>query len=234
MGDTSTTGTPQARAGAPVARCWSCGEEQPPAPLCRKCESVLPLSADADHYQVFGLPRRLSLQPDELAQRYYDLSRRLHPDTHGSGPAEAREASMTNTAALTRAYRTLRDPLARARYWLELHGEKLGDDNRVPGELAALVFEVQEKLEDLRRASGPARAARAAEVRAELEALEARDGELHERMDTNFRQWDTAHEAPALLRELRSILSRRAYLATLIRDVRAALEAAPGRAEPRP
>ena len=109
-------------ASAPLApvRCWQCGAEQKPAPLCSSCEAVLPLPADADHYQAFDIPRRLALDPEELSQRYYRLSRLLHPDAHGSGAAPAREASMTNTAALTRAYRTLRDPVARGRYWLEL------------------------------------------------------------------------------------------------------------------
>ena len=53
---------------------------------------------------------------------------------------------MRATALLTRAYRTLRDPLSRGLYWLELHGEKLAENNqRVPPELAELVFEVQER-----------------------------------------------------------------------------------------
>lgn len=237
MANAVSAETPPTRASeggdSSTVQCWQCGAAQPPAPLCRSCNAVLPLTPDADHYQVFGIPRRLALAESELAGRYYELSRLLHPDGHGSGRPEARDASTTNTAALTRAYRTLRDPVARARYWLELHGENLGDDNRVPGDLAALVFEVQERLEQLRDASGPARAQRAADVRSELEALEARDTALGERMDANFRQWDAAHEAPVLLRELRSILSHRAYLATLIRDVRVALDRAEA-AEPRP
>ena len=46
------------------------------------------------------------------------------------------------TALVNRAYRTLKDPVARGLYWLEIHGESLGRDNeRVPPALAARVFE---------------------------------------------------------------------------------------------
>ena len=184
----------------------------------------MPLPAEADHYQVFGLPRRLDLDLDVLSRRYYELSRLLHPDQHTTGAIEARQASTQNTAALTRAYRCLRDPVCRALYWLELHGEKLGDDNKVPPAMAALVFEVQEKLEELRAAKGAAREPLAAAAREELAQLERQCEALMQQVETNARAWDnSAVDAPALLRELKSLLSRRAYLATLIRDVGRAL-----------
>jgi len=91
------------------------------------------------------------LDESELTRRYYELSRRLHPDLYQTGVPQEKEASLKNTAVLTRAYRTLRDPVQRGQYWLELHGEQLGkENNKVPPKLAALVFEVQEKLAELR------------------------------------------------------------------------------------
>lgn len=209
-----------------MARCRHCGREQIAAPVCSACGALLALPADADHYQVFGIPRRLALDPEDLSRRYYELSRLLHPDGHSAGAPEDLEAAMRNTAALTRAYRALRDPVARGLYWLELHGEKLGSDNRVPAALAAQVFEVQEKLEDLRRAGGAERQALAAEVTAERDGLTARSEMLARRLAENFDKWDARQAEPAaLLAELRAILSERAYLATLIRDVGAALDA---------
>ena len=64
--------------------------------------------------------------------------------------AAVRDASLRATALLTRSYRTLRDPVARGLYWLELNGEKLAENNkRVPPDLAELVFEVQEQLAEM-------------------------------------------------------------------------------------
>jgi molecular chaperone HscB len=183
---------------------------------------VVALPPDADHYQVFGISRRLGLDVEALAARYYELSRLLHPDRHGSGPAEARDASLRNQAALTRAYRALRDPMARARYWLELHGVRLGDDNRVPAALAARVFEVQEKVEDLRSSSGAEREERAAEVRSELEALRAESSGVRADIEALFAASDGG-DAEAALPRLQQLVARFAYLATLVRDVEAAL-----------
>lgn len=223
----ATSSAPRAEtspgADAATVRCRQCGADQSPAPLCASCEAVLPLPPDADPYQIFGIARRPDLDAEALSRRYYELSRRLHPDGHSSGSPEERQSSMHNTAALTRAYRTLRDPVSRGRHWLEMHGENLGDDNRVPPELAARVFEVQEKLDDLRGSEGGERARVAAEVGADLEALRAEVAESEVRLEKNFRAWG-ASETKILLADLKSILSRRAYLATLVRDVASALE----------
>ncbi len=96
------------------------------------------------------MPRRLTIDLDALERRYHELSRKIHPDRFASKGPKMRDASLRATATLTRSYRTLRDPVARGLYWLELHGEKLAENNkRVPPELAELVFEVQEQLAEM-------------------------------------------------------------------------------------
>ena len=73
-----------------------------------------------------------------------------------------RDASLRGTALLTRSYRTLRDPVTRGLYWLELNGRSsLENNNRVPPELAELVFEAQEQLAELRAARRAVRRKRA-------------------------------------------------------------------------
>jgi len=42
-----------------------------------------------DYFEVFGLPRKLSLDLQELQRRFYDLSRRHHPDFHQTADALA-------------------------------------------------------------------------------------------------------------------------------------------------
>jgi len=131
---------------------------------------------------------------------------------------------MRSTAMLTRAYRTLRDPVERGLYWLELRGDRLSrDNNAVPAELAALVFEVQDELEELRSSHGSSTSieARRAEVEAKL-----KDATVA--LVANFSAWDLAseNEFPALSRDLKSILSRIAYLRTLVRDIDRTLETA--------
>ena len=121
--------------------------------LCSECGA--PLAAELDYFAALGVPRRLTIDPKQIENLYHELGRRVHPDRFASRASAVRDASLNATALLTRAFRTLRDPVSRGLYWLELQGEKLATDNqRVPPELAELIFEVQETLEELRDAEG--------------------------------------------------------------------------------
>ncbi|MBI3301070.1 MAG: Fe-S protein assembly co-chaperone HscB [Deltaproteobacteria bacterium] len=206
---------------ANTARCWRCAGEHQAALFCPTCQAIQILPPQVDYFSVLGIPRSPVVDEAALTQRYYDLSRRLHPDLYQTGTAEEKEASLKNTALLNRAYRTLRDLVQRGQYWLELQGERLGkDNNRVPPELAALVFEVQEKLAEVReaRAEGKdtGRQAELAQIRADLESQMNR---LRTTLAENLSQWNGDDRAPELLRTLKNLLSEIAYLRTLLRDV---------------
>jgi molecular chaperone HscB len=192
------------------------------------CDCGAPLAAELDCFAALGLPRKLTIDPHTLEGAYHDLSRRIHPDRFANRPAAVRAASLGATAVLTRSYRTLRDPVARGLYWLELRGEKLGENNKnVPPELAEMVFGVHEQLDELRNSARNGAAAdgdlaRAVSARrADLQAI--RDG-LDRELGDNFGRWDAlgAGDESARQRlagELKNILSRIAYLRTLMRDV---------------
>jgi molecular chaperone HscB len=204
-----------------MIQCPSCGQRQEPQLICTRCGS--PLGAELDCFAVFGLPKALAINAAALERTYHDLSRRIHPDRFAQRDARVRDASLRSTALLTRSYRTLRDPIARGIYWLELRDEKLGENNhQVPPDLAELVFEVQEQLEDARvaRSRGDAAAA-ARSVGARREELRGAMDTLEAELQANFQRWDRAGEgqAAALAAELKGVLAKIAYLRTLIRDV---------------
>ena len=198
--------------------CWRCAARVGLSAFCGSCEAPQPLAPGADHFVVLGVPRRLDLDGAELERRYHEASRRVHPDRHQTAGLREQELSLAASAALNRAYRTLREPVARGRYWLELHGDAIGlDNNRVPPDLAELVFEVQERLAELRSGGGDAGAVRAARG-----ALTARLDALVAGLEARYRGWDDP-DAPAALADLKRTLSEIAYLRTLLRDVDAGL-----------
>jgi|SRR5262245_23433170 molecular chaperone HscB len=203
------------------AQCPSCARLQEPRLFCSSCG--VPLAVELDYFAALGLPRRLRIDLPHLQNLYHELGRRVHPDRFADRAAAVRSASLSATALLTRAFRTLRDPVSRGLYWLELLGEKLATDNKkVPPELAALIFEVQESLEELRSRAGSNQ--QAEQLRAQVvERREAVDVLLKETivaLEDNFAQWDaTVNPNPELIVQLKAILSRIAYLKTLVRDV---------------
>ncbi len=207
-----------------MIECPSCGRRQEPSLTCAECGS--PLAAPLDCFAALDIPRKLTIDLGALERRYHELSRKLHPDRFASKGPKVRDASLRATATLTRSYRTLRDPVARGLYWLELNGEKLAENNkRVPPELAELVFEVQERLAEMQLASDPEAAhERATEIAARRVELQFKMDETLAGLDRNFAKWDQPADEKMLTLELKTILSNIAYLRTLIRDVDRGLE----------
>ena len=195
------------------AQCWRCRAPRDGALVCPRCDAVQPVAAGADLFAVLGLPRRLALDPADLERRYLAASRAVHPDRHQTSDDRQRELSLAASAAVNRAYRTLRDPVALGRYWLELHGTTLGDEGaRVPAAIASDVFETQEKLEQLR---ADATDGLRAEVRGLRDRFAARLDELRGGLIGIYGSGDGG---PAL-EDLRRRLAEIAYLRTLLGDI---------------
>lgn len=206
-----------------MIECLSCGRRQEPSLTCADCGS--PLAAPLDCFAALGIPRKLTIDLGELERRYHELSRKIHPDRFASKGPKVRDASFRATATLTRSYRTLRDPVARGLYWLELRGEKLADNNkRVPPELAELVFDVQEQLAEMQLADPEEAHERATQIAARRIELQFKMDENLAELERHFAKWDQPVDEKMLTLELKTILSNIAYLRTLIRDVDRALE----------
>jgi len=205
-----------------MIQCPSCRRRQGLRLICENCGA--PLGAEVDGFAAFSLPRKLVLDTVALERIYHDLSRQIHPDRFAQGSAHLRDASLRSTALLTRSYRTLRDPVARGLYWLKLKGQKLADNNKsVPPDLAELVFEVQDELSELRDAGSDLPRLRE-RTRARRIELEAASNALQRDLGRNFERWDSGGDPQQLSAELKAVLSKIAYLRTLIRDVDRELE----------
>ena len=204
--------------------CMNCGKPAAGQLACAGCGVVHPAEHAPDFFSLFGLPKGLAIDVADLERRYYALSRELHPDMFQDRAPAEQAASLRTTALVTRAYRTLKDPVQRGLYWLSLHGESLGRDNeRVPRELATLVFDVQEKLDELRAArrsnGGGADETELRDIRGELRA---RLAGFEERLAETYAR--NGSDPAATLAEIKRILSELHYVRTLARDVDKELE----------
>jgi len=204
-----------------MIECPSCGRRQTPRLSCEQCNA--PLGAELDCFAALGLPQKLTIDLLALERLYHALGYRVHPDRFAAANAKARDASLRATALLTRSYRTLKDPVARGLYWLERKGQKLAENNKqVPPDLAELVFDVQEQLAELTVDRSDELEATVTARRAEVEhAL----SDAQQNLAHNFASWDGGRgDEQRLVADLKNILSRIAYLRTLLRDVERALE----------
>jgi molecular chaperone HscB len=184
----------------------------------------------SDYFGVFGLPRKLQVDGEALQRRFYELSRAHHPDFHHGADAARQAEALESSALVNRAYRALREPLARVEYLIALEEgreTKEGDTAKpkAPMDLLEEMLEVQEALQEA-KTSGLDEAARA-RLAEERERLRARQAAEEAALIALFPEWDRAVEAggdrKALLEKFKKRLATRAYLRTVIDDLSDAL-----------
>ena len=201
-----------------------------------------------DYFEIFSLPPKLHIDVAALEKRFYGLSRRLHPDRFASRPLEEQDAALGESSRLNDAYRTLKEPIARTEYLLELQGVELEEQSRaatdaarasggtkqqiVPPDLLEEAFELNMQLEEMRMAKKMGEDD--PQLRKDLEAAKAGfDAKMRAsqvELESLWSQWDAAVDAmddagKAVARDgMVGLLNRRSYLRNLVRDVNEALE----------
>jgi len=198
-----------------VVGCWSCrGPVAGAALFCHTCGAVQPPSA-ADHFARLGLPRGFDVDAAELDRRYFAFQRNLHPDRFARRSARERAIAESQSASLNQAYETLKDPLARAGYLLQLGGRRSAAVHAATVDDEELLTEAMENREALMEAEDveavealTSRAVAAAVAcLADLTAAFAQeDLEAADRLTTRLRYWrKLGEEARAKRRRLDQI-----------------------------
>jgi molecular chaperone HscB len=211
--------------------CRTCGGGAPvDVHFCPSCTKILTLGRQGDYFAFLGLPRKLNLDAAELEQRFRNLSRQFHPDYfYNHAPAE-RRASLERSSYLNDAYRTLKQPVSRVAYLLEVEGVLKPSDHeankKVPPALLEEVFQLNEELDQVRelRADGAADAEWRSRLAAAAAPIEARRAEHEERLREASEQWDALddHDSQgraAVLAALRERMLERNYINNLLATI---------------
>jgi len=118
------------------------------------------------------------VDPAALERGYREIQSRIHPDRFAASGEAERRASMQWTTRVNEAYRTLRSPVQRAKYLLELNGVDVAfeTNTQMPTEFLMRQLELREALA---QAKDPAALDRLREdVAREQASLVDRIGEL--------------------------------------------------------
>ncbi len=75
-----------------------------------------------NHFELFGLAPAYALESEALERSYREIQSQVHPDRFAHAGDAERRASLQWTTRVNEAYRTLKDPVQRAKHLLELHG----------------------------------------------------------------------------------------------------------------
>jgi molecular chaperone HscB len=118
-----------------------------------------------NHFELFNLPARFDIDLAALDAAYRDVQGRVHPDRFVNATDAEKRVAMQWATRANEAYQTLKNPLKRARYIVELNGIDLQTESNT-----AMPMEFLMQQMEWREALGEARAAKDAEGLDELDA----------------------------------------------------------------
>ncbi len=142
------------------------------------------------HFELFGLPQTYALDRDKLDSAYRELQTAVHPDRFAAKPEAEQRVAMQWATQANEAYQTLKHPVNRGVYLLQLQGVDALDANNTRMAPAFLMqqMEWREAIED----------ARAEKSVTALDSLADDLRSAHRRIETQLAGLiDTAHDFAA-------------------------------------
>lgn len=133
---------------------------------CWRCSTRWQIAQEMqNHFDLFQLPQRFSIDLSALDSAYHNVQNQVHPDKFASAPDAEKRVAMQWATRANEAYKTLKSPFKRAAYLCELNGVDLQVESNtaMPLEFLMQQMEWREALDD----------ARAQKNRDELDALDA-------------------------------------------------------------
>ena len=213
--------------------CWHCQSEVSGEYFCERCVKVQPVSKEADYFTCLGFPRRLTIDPEQLEAKFYELSRAFHPDFYQNKSETEQAISLSNAATLNTAYRTLRDPIQRAEYLIAIEAGAVKEiRTSPPADLFEEILELQDTLEEYRSSdrSSETGGKLRTQLQTEQQALEQRKQDMEAQLERLFVEWDALQnkgeatsqsraDRDRLLKQMRETLSNRTHVKNIVNDL---------------
>jgi molecular chaperone HscB len=107
-----------------------------------------------NHFDLFGLPPKYSVEEEALERSYRDIQSKVHPDRFAHAGDAERRASLQWTTRVNEAFQILKNPVKRAKHLLELHGVDVAFETNtaMPPEVLMQQMELRETLEEAKDA----------------------------------------------------------------------------------
>ena len=107
------------------------------------------------YFELFDLPVRFAVDGEALETAYRKVQAEVHPDRFASAPEAERRRALELATEANEAFQTLRSPVARARYLLQLHGIDTQEETNtaMPVDFLMAQMEWREAVADARAAS---------------------------------------------------------------------------------
>ncbi|WP_129714547.1 Fe-S protein assembly co-chaperone HscB [Pedobacter sp. SYP-B3415] len=163
-----------------------------------------------DYFAFYGLPVVFNLDAAAVKTKFFELSRKYHPDFFANESAEKQDEVLHLSTLNTNAYKTLSDPARRLAYLLELKGVLVANENYVlPQTFLMDMMEINEAIMDLQFDPD---AEKVVSIRTQVAGIEE---EMTGELQTLTQRYDAsadANEQNALLQSIKDSHYRLKYL----------------------
>jgi molecular chaperone HscB len=168
---------------------------------------IISMKLQQNYFEIFGLPIGYVIDRNKMAARYRELQQEFHPDKFAARSEREQMLSMQYAAQINEANSTLRNPVLRAAYLLQLAGVEINpEQTTADGEFLMQQMILRERLEEVRDAADP---------ESELQVLNSETAELFSAQQSEFANALAANA----LEEARHALLKLQFLAKLQRQI---------------
>ena len=103
-----------------------------------------------NYFELFEIPVQLTVAKASLPRKYFELSRKYHPDFFVNGSGEEQVLALEKSAMLNKAFKTFQNPDETIKYVLQLNGLLEEEEKyELPPDFLMEVLEINEELMEL-------------------------------------------------------------------------------------
>ncbi len=108
-----------------------------------------------NYFQIFGFASQFELDVHKLADIYQTLQKKVHPDKFAHASSQEQLVAVKKSTLINDAYQTLKNPLMRAQYLLELRESDQPNEQASFSDNSFLMrqMELHEMLDDVKHAN---------------------------------------------------------------------------------
>jgi DnaJ-domain-containing protein 1 len=167
-----------------------------------------------NYFDIYGVSGKLFFSKEEIEEIYYFFSKFIHPDKFSNGEKSQLELSLTYFELLNNGLKTFKNDFEKANYWLELEKNRV-KDKKVPGEILADIFEIQELLQEEELSDSAEE-----ELEEYLETFENLQKSLKKNLNNIFEKHDKNElNKEETAQKLNEILNKSTYTSKLIEQI---------------
>ena len=147
-----------------------------------------PLKLSSNFFEIFSIAVGWQISIRDLDTRYRQLQLEFHPDRYASAGQTEQRLAVQTASLINQAYDTLKSPLKRAQYLLELNDINADQDSHITSDSVFLMRQMalREALSDIRQAAEP------------LQSLEQLRADVEQGYDEEQEQFHSQYQANVL------------------------------------